>query len=70
MKDKTDVIRKRIYVARKKLEYSQEFVANELEISQRQYSMIENGQVLLVMDTLVKIAVALELDIKELLAGL
>ncbi|WP_291116764.1 helix-turn-helix domain-containing protein [Flavobacterium sp. UBA6135] len=45
---------------------SQEFMANELEISQSQYGKIENGKVTLSFERLQKIATILKVDITTL----
>jgi len=47
--------------------YSQEYVANEIDISQRTYSKIENGLAKIDIERLQKIANVLEVDLVNIL---
>lgn len=60
---------KRIKMIRKRLNYSQEFLANELGISQPAYAKIENGATRMDLKRLVQIANILKVDLQELLEG-
>lgn len=59
----------KIRIARMKKKFTQEEVADALNISQRAYSKIENGEVALKIERLEKIANLLDVDSKELLPG-
>lgn len=52
---------------RKELNYSQEYIASLLNISQSSYNKIENGTTELTVNTLYDIAQILEFDIDELI---
>lgn len=51
---------------RRSLHYSQEFIANQLGISQKAYSDIENGKSTLKREYITKLAELLEIQISEL----
>jgi len=57
-----DKIRKK----RRELDFSQEYVAIELGVSQKAYSYIENGKTKLKMDVLFKIATILKVNPSEI----
>ena len=48
--------------------FTQEYVADEIEVSQSTYSRIENGTVPIRIDTLQRIADVLEVDLNTLLS--
>lgn len=62
-------IRDRIKKHREQKNYTQEYMAAELKISQNTYSKIESGNIKLTTDRLQEIADILELPIEELLTG-
>jgi len=58
----------RIKLAREKRNYCQEFVADQLHITQRAYSSIENGDTKLSVTRMFELAKILEITIEEILA--
>ncbi len=58
---------KKIRTRRESLNYSQEHMANELELSQPAYSKIEKGETKLNLECILKIATILDLELYELL---
>ncbi len=58
----------KIRATREQLNYTQEFVADKLDITQRAYSKIETGETRLRADHLVKLSEVLQLNITDLLA--
>jgi transcriptional regulator with XRE-family HTH domain len=59
-------ITNRIKDAREKKNYSQQYLAEQLGISQKAYSKIENGETKLTVDNLLKISKVLEVNLNEL----
>ena len=57
----------KIRATREQLNYSQDFVALELGISQRAYSKIETGETRLRADHLIKLSEVLQLNLADLL---
>jgi transcriptional regulator with XRE-family HTH domain len=60
-------IAERIKKIREKRNFSQTFLAQELGISQKAYSKLENGDTKITIDYLFKIANALDVTVNELL---
>jgi transcriptional regulator with XRE-family HTH domain len=58
----------RIKAAREKRNYCQEFVAEQLNISQRAYSSIENGESKLSVNRMIDLAHILDITVEEILA--
>ncbi len=54
---------------RNEMQYSQEYMASQLEISQPAYANLENGETKLNTDRLAKIADILKIDMIDLLEG-
>jgi len=61
------IIRERIRMARLGKGYSQDYMATQLNISQRAYCKIECGDIKLTVDRLIDIAKILELDYRDFL---
>lgn len=61
-----DKVLSEIRKKRKELNYSQEYLAFLLNISQSSYNKIENGTTELTVNTLYEIAKILEFDVEEL----
>lgn len=64
------IVRERIRMARLGKGYSQEYIATQLNISQRAYCKVECGHTKLTVDRLLEIALILELDCRDLLSEL
>lgn len=62
-------IRERIKKIRESKNYTQEYVAGKLSISQNTYSKIEGGETKLTTDRLQEIADILDVPIEELITG-
>ncbi|MBU3010040.1 helix-turn-helix domain-containing protein [Polaribacter vadi] len=65
MEEKLIAIRKKIKFARLKKEYSQYYMGCRLSTSQIAYHNLENGKSNIKIDTLLKIATILEVDVKD-----
>ena len=61
------VIAERIRQLRRNKDYSQQFMADELGISQNAYSKLESGKTPIHLDRLYEVAALLEISIAELL---
>jgi transcriptional regulator with XRE-family HTH domain len=64
---KIDKILSKIRSKRHDLNYSQEYVASLLKVSQGSYNKIENGSVELTVKTLFELIAILDIDDKELI---
>lgn len=62
-----ETVLKRIRLERFNKDFSQEYVANQLKISQSFYASIESGKSKLTVDLLFKLAELLEVQTEELL---
>jgi DNA-binding XRE family transcriptional regulator len=62
-------IRKRIKSIRLEKEYTQDYIGERLGINQRTYHRIENGKSQLKVETLLKLALILEVDATYFLEG-
>ncbi|NJK87302.1 MAG: helix-turn-helix transcriptional regulator [Bacteroidales bacterium] len=60
-------ILKNIFQIRSKLGLSQEYVANQLQMKQSGYAMIENGQRELKFSTLSRIAIVFNMDVIDVI---
>lgn len=63
----TEKVLKRIRLERFNNGFSQEYIANELKISQSFYARIESGKNTLTVETLIKLSKIFELQPEELL---
>ena len=63
----TDQVLKRIRLERFNKDFSQEYVANQLKISQSFYARIESGKSKLTVDLLFKLAELFKVQTEELL---
>ena len=61
------VVAERIRQARRNKDYSQQFMADELGISQNAYSKLESGKTPILLDRLYEVAALLDTTIYELL---
>jgi transcriptional regulator with XRE-family HTH domain len=64
---KKEAIHQKIKGLREMRNYTQEYMAEVLSISQRAYSSLENGQTQLTVDRLVDVAEALQVNIGEII---
>lgn len=62
-------VAEKIKKIREEKNYSQSYLAQELGITQKAYSKIENGETKLTIDHLFKIAHALDITVNELLSA-
>ena len=62
LKEKVDLVRKRIRSLRQEKEYTQDYVGDRLGISQRSYHRIENGKTQLKIEILFRLAIIFEVD--------
>jgi transcriptional regulator with XRE-family HTH domain len=65
MEEKLIAIRKKIKSARLEKEYSQYYMGSRLFTSQIAYHNLENGKSNLKIDTLLRIATILDMDVKD-----
>ena len=65
--NRIDKIRKRLKLARMKKGFSQDYVGEQLRISQISYHKIENGKTTLKVSTLIQLANILGVTVKYLL---
>ena len=65
MEEKLIAIRKKIKFTRLDKEYSQDYMGSRLFISQIAYHNLENGKSNLKIDTLLRIATILEVDVRD-----
>lgn len=63
LEEKIENVRNRIRIARLKKNYTQDYVGNRLFMTQRSYHRLENGKSQLKVETLLKLAVVLEVKL-------
>ena len=62
-----DKVRKRIRTVRLDKEYTQDYIGDRLGMSQKSYHRLENGKCHLKAETLLRLAVILEVDVTSFL---
>ena len=67
--NRIDKIRKRLKLARTEKGYSQDYVGDQLHMSQISYHKLENGKTALKVSTLLELAIILEVKESYLFGG-